>query len=281
MTAALLALAACTGEPRDRRPPPPVDTDTDTDTDSDTDSHRHRHGHRHRHRFGHRHRAAPLRRRSRCTCRSSRRARCRTRSLRRVCTRGLRWWGTRRGSLVLSVPSETAGVAVTCHHQWYAPETLVLVDGVGGPDVRDGHGAGGAAGDPARDVRAGSAGPCSGRGDGAGGGPDRCGGDGWRGVRLDVEATGSLVHDPSVLHLEYGLGTSLPTGGTHVLFLGVPAGSVGVHVTVPTGSCTTWPGSRLVDRVPVGGGRPHHDPDGVRALTPSRSRTRRSPPTAR
>jgi hypothetical protein len=73
-------------------------------------------------------------------------------------------------------------------------------------------------------------------------------------VRLDVESTGSLAHDPAALHINYGLGTSLPTGGTHVLFLGVPAGSVGVKVTLPTGSCTTWPGTRLVDRVPVEAG---------------------------
>jgi hypothetical protein len=85
-------------------------------------------------------------------------------------------------------------------------------------------------------------------------------------VRLDVESTGSLAHDPAALHINYGLGTSLPTGGTHVLFLGVPAGSVGVKVTLPTGSCTTWPGTRLVDRVPVEAGG-HHGPHGVRALT--------------
>jgi hypothetical protein len=161
--------------------------------------------------------------------------------------------GDATGSLVLSVPSETAGVAVTCHHQWYAPETLVL--STGSEDlafVMDM--------EPAERLEILHATFALGQPDPARGAvtvrvedPTGAAVMGAR-VRLDVEATGSLVHDPSVLHLEYGLGTSLPTGGTHVLFLGVPAGSVGVHVTVPTGSCTTWPGSRLVDRVPVEAG---------------------------
>jgi hypothetical protein len=79
MSAALLALAACTGEPPARRPPPPPPADTDTDADTTrtrtrTVSHRLR----------------P----SRCTCRWSSRAGTRTRSSRGASTPGRTSWGT-------------------------------------------------------------------------------------------------------------------------------------------------------------------------------------------